>query len=82
MTGQVQTFEYQLPVGKDLRDFEARPVAGTEGGFQPFFSTDAEWLGFAMNQELRKVSVNGGLPLLVAAWKTGFVSGARSREWD
>ena len=26
-TGQVQTFEYQLPVGKDMRDFEARAAA-------------------------------------------------------
>ena len=26
-TSQVQTFEYQLPVGKDMRDFEARAAA-------------------------------------------------------
>ncbi|TDI41527.1 MAG: hypothetical protein E2P02_14760 [Acidobacteria bacterium] len=37
----------------DERD--ARPVPGTEGAFQPFFSPDGEWLGFHLDKTLMKV---------------------------
>jgi serine/threonine protein kinase len=40
--------------------FEARPLSGTEGGDNPFFSPDSQWLGFSSGGKLRKVSVNGG----------------------
>jgi serine/threonine protein kinase/Tol biopolymer transport system component len=39
---------------------EARPIAGTEGGVNPFFSPDGQWLGFFSGQKLKKVSVSGG----------------------
>ena len=42
----------------DERD--ARPVPGTEGAFQPFFSPDGEWLGFHSDKKLMKVPVGGG----------------------
>ena len=31
---------------RDLDRFEARPLAGTEGAFAPFFSPDGAWIGF------------------------------------
>src|ERR1700693_5811047 len=39
---------------------EARPIPGTEGAVNPFFSPDGHWLGFFAGGRLEKVSVNGG----------------------
>jgi serine/threonine-protein kinase len=41
----------------------AEPIAGTEGGFAPFFSPDGEWLGFFTSTELKKVPLAGGAPI-------------------
>jgi len=42
-----------------IRD-RARPIPGTEGAVNPFFSPDAQWLGFFAGGKLKKVSVSGG----------------------
>jgi serine/threonine-protein kinase len=42
---------------------EARPMPGTEGATEPFFSPDGQWLGFFADGKLKKVSVNGGAAL-------------------
>ena len=42
---------------------EASPFPGTEGALMPFFSPDGQWIGFFADNELKKVSVNGGAPL-------------------
>ena len=47
---------------RDLDSFEARPLAGTEGAANPFFSPDGFWVGFASGQHLRRISVTGGAP--------------------
>ena len=41
---------------------QAAPVrlAGTEGASGPFFSPDGQWIGFASDGDLHKVSVEGG----------------------
>jgi eukaryotic-like serine/threonine-protein kinase len=39
---------------------EARPIPGTEGASEPFFSPDGQWIGFFAGGRLRKVSVSGG----------------------
>jgi Tol biopolymer transport system component len=39
---------------------EARPIPGTEGAIEPFFSPDSQWLGFFAAGKLKKVSVSGG----------------------
>jgi eukaryotic-like serine/threonine-protein kinase len=41
---------------------EAKPITGTEGGFNPFLSPDDRWVGFCANQKLKKVPVDGGVP--------------------
>jgi Tol biopolymer transport system component len=46
-----------------MDSMEARPLAGTEGATEPFFSPDGQWLGFFAGQKLQKVSVNGGAAL-------------------
>ncbi|HSE62469.1 MAG TPA: protein kinase [Thermoanaerobaculia bacterium] len=57
----------------------AEPIAGTEGGFAPFFSPNGEWLGFFTRNELKKVPVSGGEPIrlsLVAPVTAGAAWGA------
>jgi Tol biopolymer transport system component len=60
-----------------LDTYDAKPIAGTEGGDQPFFSPDGRWLGFRANGIIKKVELGGGVPLeigpsdgLGAAWLT------------
>jgi eukaryotic-like serine/threonine-protein kinase len=50
-----------------LDSAEARALAGTEGGNNPFFSPDGNWLGFVAEGELKKISVNGETPLTLAS---------------
>jgi serine/threonine-protein kinase len=46
-----------------LDSLEARPLPGTEGATNPFFSPDGQWLGFFADQKLKKVPVSGGAAL-------------------
>jgi eukaryotic-like serine/threonine-protein kinase len=46
-----------------MDSLEARPIPGTEGAINPFFSPDGQWLGFFAGQKLKKVSVSGGAAL-------------------
>ena len=42
---------------------EAKPIAGTEGGINPFLSPDNRWVGFWVGRgKLKKVSIEGGVP--------------------
>jgi serine/threonine protein kinase len=43
-----------------LDSSEAKPIPGTEDGYDPFFSPDGQWLGFFAGGKLKKVSLNGG----------------------
>jgi Tol biopolymer transport system component len=45
-----------------LASSDARPVAGTEGGYSPFWSPDSRFLGFYVPTagEIRKVDISGG----------------------
>jgi serine/threonine protein kinase/Tol biopolymer transport system component len=56
---------------------EAKALSGTEGAFSPFFSPDAQWIGFFAQGKMKKVPVGGGAPLTVcdsapggASWGT------------
>ncbi len=44
----------------------ARPLAGTEGGSGPFFSTDGASIGFVANGQLRRIPLAGGAPSTLA----------------
>jgi serine/threonine-protein kinase len=46
-----------------INEFEARPILGTEGAFDPFFSPDGRWVGFFTRDKLKKVSLLGGEPV-------------------
>jgi Tol biopolymer transport system component/DNA-binding winged helix-turn-helix (wHTH) protein len=50
---------------RELDSFDARPLHGTEGAVNPFFSPDGFWVGFASDQRLRRISITGGAPQTV-----------------
>ena len=41
----------------------ARPLPGTEGGVDPFFSPDGVWVGFFTRDSLKKIALAGGPPV-------------------
>jgi serine/threonine-protein kinase len=43
-----------------MDSLEARPIPGTEGATNPFFSPDGQWLGFFAGGKVKKISVSGG----------------------
>jgi Tol biopolymer transport system component/predicted Ser/Thr protein kinase len=43
-----------------MDSLEAKPIPGTEGAVNPFFSPDSQWVGFFAGGKLKKVSVSGG----------------------
>jgi serine/threonine-protein kinase len=46
-----------------MDSLEAKPIPGTEGAFNPFFSPDGQWVGFFAGNKLKKVSLNRGVAL-------------------
>jgi Tol biopolymer transport system component len=42
---------------------DPEPIGGTEGGWDPFFSPDGQWLAFFTSTRLKKVSMGGGAPV-------------------
>ena len=40
---------------------QAKPIAGTEGGVNPFLSPDSRWVGFWADGKLKKIPVEGGV---------------------
>ena len=47
---------------RSLGQPNATPLAGTEGGDNPFFSPDGEWVAFNAGGKLKKISIHGGPP--------------------
>ncbi len=43
-----------------LDQLQATPIAGTDNGASPFFSTDGRWVGFWADGALKKVALTGG----------------------
>jgi len=48
---------------RPMDQFEAAPIPGTEGAYNPFFSPDGQWIGFFSGNELKKVSISAGAPV-------------------
>ena len=53
----------QRLVLRSMSRLGATPLDGTENASTPFFSPDGEWIGFIADGKLKKISVNGGVPL-------------------
>ena len=69
--GTVQLFR------RPIDQFEATPMPGTEGGLEPFFSPDGQWVGFFANGALLKVALAGG----PAQTLTALPSQLRGADW-
>ena len=62
-----------------LDSLESRPIEGTEGARDLTFSPDGRWLAFHAGNKIRKVSLAGGAPAVLAdathshglAWRPG-----------
>ncbi len=50
-------------VHQPLNRFEATVIPGSEGASFPFFSPDSLWVGFSVDGDLKKVSLDGGHPV-------------------
>jgi eukaryotic-like serine/threonine-protein kinase len=63
-----------------LDSLEARPIPGTEGAVNPFFSPDGQWVGFFASGKLKKISVSGGSALTLgnAAYTYGATWGSQA----
>ncbi len=48
---------------RPIDQFEATPISGTVGAYGPFFSPDGQWVGFFTANEMKKVSIGGGVPV-------------------
>ena len=57
---------------------ESKPafLSGTENGTDPFFSPDGQWIGFFADGKMKKISVQGGAPVVLCD-----ASGARGASW-
>jgi len=51
---------------RGLDEFESTPIPGTEGGDNPFFSPDGQWVGFFANGKMKKVMRRGGMPVTIS----------------
>jgi serine/threonine-protein kinase len=49
-----------------MDSLDAKPISGTEGAVNPFFSPDGQWLGFFVGGKLKKISASGGSALTLA----------------
>jgi hypothetical protein len=58
-----------------IDELEAHPIAGTEGGIDPFFSPDGAHLGFITEGALRRVRLDGGAPRTITEFD-GYFRGA------
>jgi serine/threonine-protein kinase len=56
---------------RDLATLESRPLPGTEGAREPFWSPDAEWIGYGTTNAMMKVARNGGRPAILANTSSG-----------
>ena len=51
---------------RSLEGLDGKPVPGSEGGLEPFFSPDSQSLGFFAGGKLKKISVGGGEAMSIA----------------
>ncbi|MEX2273367.1 MAG: protein kinase [Vicinamibacterales bacterium] len=59
-----------------LDRFDSHALSGTDGATNPFFSPDGRWVGFFADGKLKKVSLEGGAPVVIAD-----VLNSRGQAW-
>jgi serine/threonine-protein kinase len=63
---------------RELNGVVAAPLVGTESARGIFFSPDGQWIGYAQNNDLKKISVHGGPAVTLCRGCTG---GFRGASW-
>ena len=58
---------------RKMEEFDATPLAGTDGAGYPFFSPDGQWVGFYADGKLKKVLLTGGKPIDICEVGTAFI---------
>jgi serine/threonine-protein kinase len=61
---------------RTIDKLDASVIPGTEGGEQPFFSPDGQWVGFFAQGKLRKALIRGGTAQTVCD-----IAGLRGATW-
>jgi len=51
---------------RELGDEQARPLAGTEDAYQPFWSPDSRSIGYFARRKLRRIGIGGGVSTVLA----------------
>jgi serine/threonine-protein kinase len=59
-----------------IDQLDGRPLAGVTRAYAPFFSPDSQWIGFFENAQLKKMSVDGGPAVTLAAVNGGALGGS------
>ena len=59
-----------------LHQNQVTPLSGTENAGSPFFSPDGQWIGFAADNKLKKIAVEGGAAVTLCE-----ATAARGASW-
>jgi len=51
----------------NVDQLDPRPIPGTEGGFQPLFSPDGQWVAFEITGKEKKVRLDGSAPVNISS---------------
>ena len=62
LVSTVRTSGKQQLIDRQLSSAATRPIEGTQGAIDPFFSPDGKWIGFFVGGLLKKVLMSGGVP--------------------
>ena len=54
-----------------LSETRPAPLSGTENGRDPFFSPDGKWIGFFADGKMKKISAQGGAPVVLCEAPNG-----------
>ena len=65
---------------RELSEFTVLPIPGTEGGDSPFFSPDGQWVGFFIENQMRKMAIAGGAPVTICEVPT-LSNAFRAASW-
>jgi len=74
-TGDGKDLLWMRPIGS----FDARPLVGTDGALQPFWSPDSRSVAFFANGKLKRIDVSGGFAQTICDAASNY-SGAWSHD--
>lgn len=60
--GELDNKDTELYI-RSMDNLQIKPIPGTIGAHNPFFSPNGQWVGFFTDEQLKKVSLTGGEPL-------------------